>query len=78
VACDTMQPEAIAAGALTHINIAFMLFDDTFNLIDTQGDLVARVSRLKMTYPGLRDDIAIGGWSFNDPPTQYFRNPSAI
>ena len=70
--CDTMQPEAIAAGALTHINLAFVLFDDTFNIIDTQGDIVARVSRLKMTYPGLRVNAAIGGWSFNDPPTQFY------
>jgi hypothetical protein len=69
--CDTMQPEAIAAGALTHINLAFILFDDTYNLVDTQGDLVARVSRLKATYPGLRVNAAIGGWAFNDAPTQY-------
>jgi hypothetical protein len=34
-----MQPEAIAAGALAHINLAFILFDDTYNLVDTQGDL---------------------------------------
>jgi GH18 family chitinase len=67
-----MQPEAIAAGALTHINLAFVLFDDTFNIVDAQGDIVARVSRLKMTYPDLRVNAAIGGWSFNDPPTQDF------
>jgi GH18 family chitinase len=73
--CDTMEPEAIAAGALTHINLAFILFDDTYNLVDVQGDLVARVSRLKATYLGLRVNAAIGGWSFNDPPTSsYFSN----
>lgn len=33
--CDTMEPEAIAAGALTHINLAFILFDDTYKLVDT-------------------------------------------
>jgi GH18 family chitinase len=73
--CDLMEPEAIAAGALTHINLAFVLFGENFNIIDLQGDIVARVSKLKLTYPGLRVNIAIGGWSFNDPPTQqYFSN----
>lgn len=67
-----VQPEAMPAGALTHINLAFILFDETFKLVDTGGDIVARVSRLKATYPGLRVNVAIGGWSFNDPPTQSF------
>ena len=70
--CDTMQPEAIPAGALTHINLAFIQFDDTYNLVDVGGDLVARVSKLKLTYPGLRVNVAVGGWDFNDPPTQYY------
>jgi GH18 family chitinase len=70
-----MQPESIPAGALTHINLAFIEFDETFSLVDIQGDIVARVSRLKMTYPGLRVNVAIGGWDFNDPPTSnYFSN----
>ncbi|KAH8889137.1 hypothetical protein GQ53DRAFT_653194, partial [Thozetella sp. PMI_491] len=73
--CDTMMPEAIPAGALTHINLAFINFDSTFNLQDVGGDIVARVSKLKLTYPGLRVNIAVGGWNFNDPPTQnYFSN----
>lgn len=64
-----MQPESIPAGALTHINLAFIEFDDTWNLVDVTGDIVARISRLKMTYPGLRVNVAVGGWSFNDSPT---------
>jgi GH18 family chitinase len=70
-----MQPEGIAAGALTHINIAFILFDETFKIVDTQGDIVARISRLKASNPGLRVLASVGGWSFNDPPTSsYFSN----
>lgn len=70
-----MQPEGIAAGALTHINIAFILFDETFQVVDTQGDIVARISRLKASNPGLRVMASVGGWSFNDPPTSsYFSN----
>ncbi|KAK0717316.1 hypothetical protein B0T26DRAFT_675641 [Lasiosphaeria miniovina] len=67
--CDTMEPEAIPAGALTHINLAFIEFNDNWNLQDVGGDLVARVSKLKLTYPGLRVNVAIGGWNFNDLPT---------
>ncbi len=67
-----MQPEAIPAGALTHINLAFIQFDDTYNLIDTGGDLVTRVSKLKLRYPGLRVNVAVGGWNFNDPPTKHY------
>ncbi|KAL4745602.1 glycoside hydrolase superfamily [Aspergillus terricola var. indicus] len=58
--CDTMQPESIPAGALTHINLAFY------------GDIVSRVSRLKTTYAGLRVNVVIGGWNFNDPPTSTY------
>jgi GH18 family chitinase len=71
-ACDTMQPEAIPAGALTHINLAFINFDENYELVDTGGDIVARVSKLKLTYPGLRVMVAVGGWEFNDPPTQTY------
>ena len=67
-----MQPEAIPAGALTHINLAFIQFDDTYKLVDTGGDIVARVSKLKLRYPGLRVNIAVGGWNFNDPPTRLY------
>lgn len=67
-----MQPEAIPAGALTHINLAFIEFDEDFKLVDIGGDIVARVSKLKLTYPGLRVMVAVGGWNFNDPPTQTY------
>lgn len=32
--------------------------------------MVARLAHLKVQYPGLRVNIAVGGWAFNDPPTQ--------
>ncbi|EHL01782.1 putative endochitinase [Glarea lozoyensis 74030] len=34
------------------------------------GPVVGRVSRLKSLYPGLKVVIALGGWVFNDRPTQ--------
>ncbi|CAK4034222.1 chitinase A1 [Lecanosticta acicola] len=69
-ACHVTQPENIPAGALTHVNLAFQLINDDFTITDDCKDVVARVSRLKKTYPGLRVNVAAGGWDFNDPPTQ--------
>lgn len=69
--CDAMQPENIPAGALTHINVAFEGVSDSFEMTDDNGPIVGRASRLKKLYPGLRVNIAIGGWNFNDPPTQF-------
>jgi GH18 family chitinase len=74
-ACDRVYPEDLAVGPLTHLNLAFMLFDSDFNIIDDSGDIVRRTSFLKTRFPGLRVNAAIGGWAFNDPPTQnYFSN----
>ena len=69
--CDAIQPENIPAGVLTHINVAFEYVADSHEITDNSGTIVARVSRLKKRYPGLRVNIALGGWVFNDPPTQY-------
>ncbi|KAJ5212717.1 uncharacterized protein N7498_004363 [Penicillium cinerascens] len=66
-----MQPENIPAGALTHINLGFVQFRDDWKMVDEYGDIVTRVSRLKTSYPGLRVNVAIGGWNFNDPPLTY-------
>ncbi|OAA41490.1 Chitinase II [Beauveria brongniartii RCEF 3172] len=71
-ACDKMMPEAIPAGALTHINLAFIQFGQDYKVVDTGGDIVARVSKLKLKYPGLRVNMAVGGWEFNDPPTSHY------
>ncbi|KAJ6024672.1 hypothetical protein N7540_005469 [Penicillium herquei] len=67
-----MQPENIPAGALTHINLAFVQFGDYWKIVDEYDDIVTRVSRLKTSNPGLRANIAIGGWNFNDPPSTYY------
>ncbi|KAM3447483.1 hypothetical protein MY3296_008663 [Beauveria thailandica] len=69
--CDAVQPENIPAGVLTHINVAFEGINSNLEMTDTIGETVARVSRLKKIYAGLRVNIAIGGWVFNDPPTEH-------
>ncbi|OAF98482.1 uncharacterized protein CC84DRAFT_1075110, partial [Paraphaeosphaeria sporulosa] len=68
--CDSMEPENIPAGVLTHVNVAFEFITADHEITDEVGAIVGRVSRLKNIYPGLRVNVAIGGWVFNDPPTQ--------
>lgn len=76
--CDKVYPEDLEVAPLTHINLAFVLFDGTFKLIDNQGELISRVSFLKLRYAGLKVMAAIGGWTFNDPPKQTLFSDSKV
>lgn len=69
--CNVFEPESLIIEPFTHINLAFINFGDDFKLEDIYGDIVNRVSFLKFSHPGLRVNIAVGGWSFSDPPTQH-------
>ena len=68
--CDRFLPEHIAAGALTHVNLAFALISNDFKITEDNADVVTRGAHLKDRFDGLRVNIAIGGWAFNDPPTE--------
>ncbi|KAL2060601.1 hypothetical protein VTL71DRAFT_9242 [Oculimacula yallundae] len=70
--CDYRDPEDINVAPLTNINLAFVNFGSDFKIIDTDGDLISRATFLKARYPGLKVSIAIGGWTFNDPPTSTY------
>ena len=76
--CDKVFPEDLVVAPLTHINLAFVLFDRSFKLIDTDGDLISRVTFLKSRHQGLKVLVAIGGWAFNDPPTQTLFSDSKL
>ena len=67
--CNKKEPAELPLGPLTHLNLAFVNFDEDYNLIDDNGDWVSKVVVRKFKYPDLRVNIAIGGWAFNDPPT---------
>lgn len=55
-----MQPEGIPAGVLTHINVAYEYVSESNQITEQSGPIVARVSRLKKRYNGLRVNIALG------------------
>ncbi|KAJ6151670.1 hypothetical protein N7470_006798 [Penicillium chermesinum] len=67
--CDKYIPEHIPAGGLTHLNLAFAVISDKFEISEDDSDLVTRAAHLKDRFEGLRVNIAIGGWDFNDGAT---------
>ena len=71
--CSSFSPEQIDVSTLTHVNFAFALVSASFEIVEmTPGDadLWKRTTALKQTNPDLKVFLSIGGWSFNDPPTQ--------
>ena len=71
--CSSFSPEQIDVSTLTHVNFAFALVSSSFEIVEmTPGDsdLWKRTTALKQTNPDLKVFLSIGGWSFNDPPTQ--------
>ncbi|KZS89652.1 hypothetical protein SISNIDRAFT_489074 [Sistotremastrum niveocremeum HHB9708] len=71
--CMSYPPEQISATSLTHVNFAFALISNDFEVIamdDGDQALWLRTTNLKANAPALKVFLSIGGWSFNDPPTQ--------
>ncbi|KAL5040855.1 hypothetical protein BDW71DRAFT_212703 [Aspergillus fruticulosus] len=69
--CDKFIPEHIPAGGLTHLNLAFATITEDFEMSETDADIVTRAAHLKDRFDGLRVNIAIGGWAFNDGNTAH-------
>ncbi|PYH80405.1 class V chitinase [Aspergillus uvarum CBS 121591] len=69
--CQAFWPEQIPSGVYTHLNYAFATIDpDTFEVLPPtalEAGMMKRLTSLKQDDAGLRVNIAIGGWSFNDP-----------
>jgi chitinase len=65
--CNAVQPENLAAGVLTHINVAYEYINEKGEITDQNGQTMARMARLKRRYNGLRVNVVLGGWEFNDP-----------
>ncbi|RYP19213.1 hypothetical protein DL767_009698 [Monosporascus sp. MG133] len=70
--CGVKKPEDLPLAPLTHLNLAFVNFDENWELVDEHQHWVRRAALRKLEYPNLRINIAIGGWAFNDPPTSTY------
>ncbi|KAJ6511223.1 hypothetical protein DFH09DRAFT_942072 [Mycena vulgaris] len=71
--CSSFSPQQIDGSTLTHVNFAFGLISSSFKIVEmTAGDskLWSETTELKKGFPGLKVFLSIGGWTFNDPPTQ--------
>jgi GH18 family chitinase len=62
-----MQPENLPAGILTHINVGYETINENGTITDVNGPIMARMTRLRRRYTGLRVNLAIGGYEFNNP-----------
>ncbi|KAJ3019388.1 hypothetical protein NUW54_g96 [Trametes sanguinea] len=73
--CDQWFPDNIPSAGYTHLNYAFASIDPTtFEVIPASASDVPQYTaftNLKQSNPNLKTYISIGGWSFNDPPTQH-------
>jgi GH18 family chitinase len=68
--CQGFWPEQIPKGIYTHLNYAFATIDPfTFDVMannQREEELMKQLTDLKLNDPGLRVNIAVGGWTFND------------
>ncbi|KAJ6503695.1 hypothetical protein C8R45DRAFT_973479, partial [Mycena sanguinolenta] len=71
--CMGWSPSNVNVDSLTHLNFAFAYISSSFEVIEmTPGDskLWSETTALKSKNPSLKVFLSIGGWTFNDPPTQ--------
>ncbi|KAI0916647.1 hypothetical protein AcW1_010187 [Taiwanofungus camphoratus] len=73
--CDAWFPQNIVAQGYTHLYYAFASIDpDSFAITAASSQDVSQYpvfTNLKQANPNLKTYISVGGWAFNDPPTQY-------
>ncbi|KAF4165991.1 hypothetical protein CNMCM6936_007188 [Aspergillus lentulus] len=69
--CHAIWPEQIPRGIYTHLNYAFATINpETYEVLaphPNEVKLMKRLTGLKSNQANLKVNIAIGGWSFNDP-----------
>ncbi|KAF8966666.1 hypothetical protein BDZ97DRAFT_1807457 [Flammula alnicola] len=68
-------PQNIPSSGYTHLNYAFASIDpNTFQVVPASAADVPQYTQftgLKQANPNLKTYISVGGWAFNDPPTQH-------
>ncbi|KAK9422564.1 putative chitinase [Seiridium unicorne] len=70
--CNVFQPEDIEVTPLTHLNLAFVNFDSSWELNTGDGNAIYRCVNLKINNPALHVSISVGGWTFNDGDTAMY------
>jgi chitinase len=73
--CNPVAPSQIdvTGNKYTHLTYTFASINEHFELEPWDGDFDVEISQyrafndLKQLYPELRTQIAVGGWTFNDP-----------
>jgi GH18 family chitinase len=68
--CNRFPPHKIPLGVYTHLNYAFALIHpQTFEVVIGEHEIpiLMQLADLKRYDPDLKVNIAIGGWTFNDP-----------
>lgn len=82
-ACRTVSPTALrkATAKYSHLAFSFAHVSSDFRIIPASPDdrkLYREFTDLKKFNPAVQTVIAVGGWAFNDPPTQQrFSNMAA-
>ncbi|KAM5541622.1 hypothetical protein V8D89_004812 [Ganoderma adspersum] len=73
--CEPWYPDNIPTAGYTHLNYAFASIDPvTFEVIPVSASDVPQYKAftdLKQSNPDLKTYISVGGWAFNDLPTQH-------
>jgi GH18 family chitinase len=73
--CDAWFPQNIPASAYTHLYYSFASIDPvSFKVVPASSSDVPQYTaftNLKQSNPNLKTYISVGGWAFNDPPTQH-------
>ena len=73
--CSLPQPPLadMAIGSYTHLAFSFAHVSADHKLVLASADdakALSAFTALKGAHPGLKLVVAVGGWAFNDPPTQ--------
>jgi GH18 family chitinase len=79
--CPTVEPNEIDASKWTHIHYGFAVVTESGELdMANQGEReqLMKLQDLKIRYPDLKLIISVGGWAFNNRPTNHlFTNLAA-
>ena len=73
-ACTQIRPSDLDPALYTHLIFSFASVSENNELVPAQESdtaLYSEFANLKTENPNLKILIAVGGWAFNDPPTQH-------